>query len=94
LNIPVRVFVSEIISSVNFFDRKNEKGDNGCGAVVTAVIGNGTVTSGRTPIADDDGSTGTNNAGFLINDKNKCRRKSSGISALSTSKSRNCRKPA
>ncbi len=93
MNIPVRVFVSEIISSVNFFDRKNEKGDNGCGAVVTAVIGNGTVTSGRTPIADDE-STGTNNAGFLINDKNKCRRKSSGISALSTSKSRNCRKPA
>jgi hypothetical protein len=29
----------------------------------------------------------------LRNDKNKCRHKSSGISELSTSNSRNCRKP-
>jgi len=100
LNKPARVFVSARISSVNFFCRKNfsgknEKVDAGCGLVIiVAVVGGGNVAvaSGRTPIPDDE-SSGIINEGFLINDKNKCRHKSSGISELSTSKSRNCRKP-
>jgi hypothetical protein len=101
LNKPARVFVSARISSVNFFCRenfpgKNEKLDAGCGvaviSVVVVVVGNVAVASGRTPIAAVE-STGIINAGFLINDKNKCRHNSSGISELSTSKSRNCRKP-
>jgi hypothetical protein len=100
INKPARVFVSARISSVNFFGRKNfsgknEKLDSCCvGVVIVAavVIGNVAVASGRIPIVDDE-STGTSNEGFLINDKNKCRHKSSGISELSTSKSRNCRKP-
>jgi hypothetical protein len=89
---PVRVLVSGIISSVHFLDRKNEKPDNGCEVVVIAEAGKGPVASGRIPIADE--SIGITPGNFLINDKNKCRHKSSGISALSTSKSRNCRKPS
>jgi hypothetical protein len=56
------------------------------------VVGNVAVANGRTLMADDV-SMGNRKAGFLINDKNKCRHNSSGMSELSTSKSRNCRKP-
>ncbi len=61
--------------------------------VVVAYDGGGmaAVASGRTPIVDGV-STGRTRAGFLINDKNRCRHKSSGTSELSTSNSRNCRK--
>lgn len=61
---------------------------------VIVVVGGGGITavaSGRTPITDD-ASIGMTGGGFLINDKNRCRHKSSGISELSTSNSRNCRK--
>ncbi len=62
--------------------------------VVGVVVSGGgiaAVASGRTPIVDDV-SRGKTGAGFLINDKNRCRHKSSGISELSTNNSRNCRK--
>jgi hypothetical protein len=63
--------------------------------IAAVVMGGGggiaAVANGRIAIADD-GSTGRIIAGFLINDKNRCRHKSSGISELSTSNSRNCRK--
>jgi hypothetical protein len=67
--------------------------DNGLDGIVVAVTGGiAGVAIGRTPRAVV-GSTGTAGAGFLINDKNRCRHKSSGMSELSTSNSRNCRKP-
>jgi hypothetical protein len=63
--------------------------------IAAVVMGGGggiaAVANGRIAIADD-GSAGRIIAGFLINDKNRCRHKSSGISELSTSNSRNCRK--
>ena len=62
------------------------------GRFITVVGGMAAVASGRMPIADVV-SIGRTRAGFLINDKNRCRHKSSGISELSTSNSRNCRNP-
>ncbi len=59
---------------------------------VTVVDDIVVVSSGRIPLADGV-SIGSTKGGFLRNDKNKCRHKSSGISELSTSNSRNCRKP-
>ncbi len=67
--------------------------NNGLLDMVGVVVGNSGiagVASGKTPI-DNDESTGMTRAGFLINDTNRCRHKSSGISELSTSNSRNCR---
>ena len=98
MNEPERVFGSLARSSIGFFARKNENDDKGNGAVVAdavvdvVVIGNVDVASGRTPMADDV-SSGTTGGGLLMNDRNKCRHNSSGISALSTSRSKNCRKP-
>ncbi|CAF4425207.1 unnamed protein product, partial [Rotaria magnacalcarata] len=67
--------------------------DDGPDEMTVAVVdGIPAVANGRTPIVDDT-SFGTTTAGFLMNDKNKCRHRSSGISELSTSNSRNCRKP-
>jgi hypothetical protein len=67
--------------------------DNGPVDIVVIVVGGGiaAVASGRMAIVGDV-SIGMTRAGFLINDKNRCRHKSSGISELSTSNSRNCRK--
>jgi hypothetical protein len=67
--------------------------NNGLLDMVVVVVGSGGiagVASGKTPILNDV-STGMARAGFLINDTNRCRHKSSGISELSTSNSRNCR---
>jgi predicted Rossmann-fold nucleotide-binding protein len=71
--------------------------EDGLADTIAAVVmgggggGMAAVANGRIAIVDD-GSTGRIIAGFLINDKNRCRHKSSGISELSTSNSRNCRK--
>lgn len=65
--------------------------------VVVATDGGGSgiaaVASGRTPMVDVE-SRGRMRAGFLINERNRCRHKSSGTSELSTNTSRNCRKLA
>jgi hypothetical protein len=50
------------------------------------------VKRGRAPIVDVV-STGTATGGFLMNERKRCRHRSSGISELSKSTSRNCRKP-
>ena len=57
-----------------------------------AVAGIAAVICGRALIGDE-ASIDRVRAGFLINDRNRCRHKSSGISELSKSNSRNCRKP-
>jgi len=59
--------------------------DDGRGGGIAAVA------SGRIPIVDD-ASIGMEGVGFRTNERNKCRHRSSGISELSTSFSRNCRK--
>lgn len=61
-------------------------------AALVVVAGMPAVASGSTLMVDDV-SFGTTTAGFLTKDKNKCRHRSSGTSELSTSNSRNCRKP-
>ena len=60
--------------------------------VVVVVGGIAGVPSGRAPMVEL-GSNGTAGEGFLINERNKCRHKSSGISELSTKSIRNCLNP-
>lgn len=85
-----------VISSVRvdaIVDGNVAEVDSGVDDMPAAVVGGiAVVASGRTPTVDEI-SAGRTRAGFLINDRNKCRHRSSGISELSTSNSRNCRKP-
>ena len=61
--------------------------------IVAVVVGGiAGVPSGRAPMVEL-GSKGTLGEGFLMNERNKCRHKSSGISELSTKSIRNCLKP-